>query len=59
MYALYAWQDEVAVIFLEIFELADDSAVPEAASKMLARRPTASHIIAWCGDRRVLRRDRD
>ncbi len=50
-------QNELSETFV-VFELADDAAAMIHALHVLDQHPTATSVVAWAGERKVLTRER-
>ncbi|HEX7944267.1 MAG TPA: hypothetical protein VF495_06355, partial [Phenylobacterium sp.] len=58
LYTLYPCKSDGASETFVVFELADDAQALVHALHVLDQHPTASSVVAWAGERKVLTRER-
>lgn len=58
LYTFYPCRLDDTSLTFESHDLADDAEAWTCAMRVLQEHPSAAFIVAWCGDRRVLTRDR-
>jgi hypothetical protein len=59
IYTFYPCKADGGANSLDAAELASDGEARVRALQVLARHSSCSHVVVWCGDREVMRCERD